>query len=995
MKKTKLWLCTGALFVVSAVSVGYYLKSTVTDAEECEENEEAKEKGLALTGIDRQLATWLYTKGYPDPSGLSDKYLAAWQQHLELKKNTAAFIENNSANRIQTTTGFGNWSAFGPKVFGGRILTMAINPLLNLAGNNTIWAGSASGGIWRSYSGGAGATAWHPVATGSPVLGVASIAIHPTDTNTVIAGTGEVYRIETVTSGSNSTDQVGNLGRAVWKCRGTYGVGILKTTNGGESWTHVYLKNSSDLFGIQKVKFDPNNGNKVYACATDGLYRSLDGGNTWTNIYPAVFVSDIAINPANSDQIVFSIGNMTNTVKGIWRTMDGFATAPTQLTTGLPTAFKGFITFDFQGTTLAAAYSRVTAPDANELYTSTNFGNTWTKRTNTSFSGGQYWIAHDVELNSSGTTAIVAGVECYTYTFASNALTQFGNGTARMNTNIIPGGAEGLTNTYVHDDVHDVEYLPGSTTTFLVATDGGIFKTTNSGTSFTSMNGGLQVHQFYSPSAQSPLSAMFIGGLQDNNTIKYDGTDWMRIVSGDGGPALFKPNDQDTVITSRDARNILHSVNSGVTNTQRLANMGQAWLIDEKTCFMAPIAVSKQSPDRWYVASDNLHVSTDGGFSFSRNTQASITGASGVFIEREFKPGFAMGVSSLDANKLYVSMSPLSQEPNDYLYFYPPATIRKSTNGGTSFSTVSSGLPDRYVTDFAISETYDDSVFITLGGFGTSHIYVSGNGGASWSPLASGLPDVPFNSIMIDPVDPKILYAGSDFGVYVSPDRGNNWLDFNSGLWDATYVVDLVAAPGNKIKAVTHGKGIFESSLYVNATLPVKIVSFNGSKQHEHNMLQWSVTDEYNLSHYVLERSLGDNQFEPLASIRAVNKGSYSYTDTKAAAAYYYRLRAVNNDGSYTFSNVVLLDRQLKQVLQVFGNPFRDQVHLRLTQPGLGRIRINLYDIKGRLIRTEQIESYAAQTQHHISGLAHLPTGMYQLEAVAGRNRWTEKLIKR
>lgn len=989
MKKMRLWLCAAALLVMSITSVGYYLNERHDSYNEGEEEREGKTP--AQTGVNKQLAMWFFAKGYPNPTGLSDKYRAGWQQHLELKRNTAAFIQKNSANRSMASSA--NWTSIGPKVFGGRILSLAINPVLNLQGNYTIWAGSASGGIWRSYTGAAGATAWHPVLTNTAVLGVASIAMHPTDTNTLIAGTGEVYRIETLSSGGFSASDVSNNGRGIWKCRGTYGIGILKTTNAGQTWTNVYPKNSSSLFGIQKVKFDPNNGNKVYACATDGLYRSLDGGNTWTNIYPATFVSDIAINPANSNQIVFSVGNMNNPVKGIWRTLDGFATAPTQLTAGLPTASEGFITFDVQGTTLAAAYGRATAPTTNDLYTSTDFGTTWTTRGSTAFSGGQYWIAHDVELNPSGTTAILAGVDLYRYTFSSSTRTQIGNGTARMNANIAPGASESTGTTYVHDDVHDVEYLPGSTTEFLVATDGGIFKTTDNGASFTTMNGGLQVAQFYSPAAQSATTAIFIGGLQDNNTVKYDGTAWSRILSGDGGPAMFKPGDETILIGSRDARDINQSINSGGTFTNRLANLGQTYGVDERTCFMAPMAVSRNNPVRMYVASDNLHISTNSGGTFTKNAPTAMTGP---YIDGVVnKPGYAMAVSNADANKLYISTSPLSQQANDDLYYNPPATIRKSIDGGTTFSTVSAGLPDRYVTDFAISETYDDSIYITLGGFGTEHVYVTGNGGGSWAPIGSGLPDVPFNTIMFDPVNPRILYAGSDFGVYVSPDRGQNWFDYSNGLWDATYVIDLVAAPGNKIRGVTHGKGVFESSLYTIVTLPVSIRSFEGSKQGDNNLLSWSIADEVNVSHYILERSLGDNLFAPVATIRAANRGGYSFTDGQASAAYYYRLRVVNQDGSYIFSKVILLDRQSKNALQVLGNPFRDQVTVKFTQPGLGKIRISLYDMKGRLLKTEQVERYAAQTEHRILGLNHLPPGMYQLEVRAGRNRWTQKLIKR
>ncbi|MBL0135729.1 MAG: hypothetical protein IPP79_18005 [Chitinophagaceae bacterium] len=130
--------------------------------------------------------------------------------------------------------------------------------------------------------------------------------------------------------------------------------------------------------------------------------------------------------------------------------------------------------------------------------------------------------------------------------------------------------------------------------------------------------------------------------------------------------------------------------------------------------------------------------------------------------------------------------------------------FKTTTPATVPYSSVRSNLPDRFVMDFAISPTNDDSVFIAVGGFGTTHIWATGNGGASWTEIGAGLPDVPFNAVLLDPVDPNILYAGCDFGVFVSPDRGATWLDFNTGFWDATLVMDLQADASNRIVAATN-----------------------------------------------------------------------------------------------------------------------------------------------------------------------------------------------
>jgi hypothetical protein len=228
-------------------------------------------------GADKQLDNWFQQKGYPNPGNLSAKYQHAWEEYVHLKENAAP----GQANRALNTAA---WVPVGPQVFGGRVLSLAINRLVNTGGSRTLFAGSASGGIWKSYSGGVGAAAWQPVVTNTQVLGVSSIVYHPTDTSILLAGTGEVYRVDTVVNGANSANQTGNNGRVVWKTRGTYGIGILRSTNAGNTWTQVLTSTMPNLFGIQKIKFDPTNVNIVYACATDGLYKSTNAGAGFTKI---------------------------------------------------------------------------------------------------------------------------------------------------------------------------------------------------------------------------------------------------------------------------------------------------------------------------------------------------------------------------------------------------------------------------------------------------------------------------------------------------------------------------------------------------------------------------------------------------------------------------------------------------------------------------------------------------------------------------------------
>jgi hypothetical protein len=971
---------------------------------------------MELNGADKQLDNWFWQKGYPDPGNLSLKYQRARQEYLSLQANAAG----QGSSRVLNTA---NWTAIGPKVFGGRVLSLAINRLANAGGSRTIFAGSASGGIWKSYTGGIGAAAWQPVVTNTPVLGVSSIVYHPTDTSILLAGTGEVYRVDTVASGPTTANQVGNTGRVVWKTRGTYGIGILRSTNGGNTWTQVLATPLSGLFGVQKIRFDPTDANTVYACATDGLYKSTNAGASFAKVFSLTHVNDIAINPDNNQELLIVNGNLDRTDKGLWRSTNGGSSFAKLTGGGFPAAnqYKGFVSLTVAGTaapyTVIAGVGKgdVVTPNSyteNEVYRSTDFGSNWSLITNSNHTAFQAWFAHcitpyPVTGGTSTTKFFAAGVNRYVLTIAgtTGTRTTIGAGGATMNSYLSAGQQEGGS-TYVHADVHDIQFVPGSATEAYWATDGGVFRTTNANASpianmtFASCNGGLQIHQFYPTAAQSRTNpTLFVGGLQDNNVVRSRGTAWARVIGGDGGPCLFKPDNEAVLLGSTDARGVARSTDSGKTyGANVLAYLGSlSSPNDDRAAFMSPIAVGRANTNRWYAGSDNIHISTDAGASF---TNSGIPGT--AYIEAFRKPAIALAVSDLNANKLYASISPFSQNTATYgLHYSPPANIRKSTDGGSSFTTVTGTLPDRLYTDITISPTNDDSVFVTLGGFGATHVYVTGNGGTTWSPRGSGLPDVPFNCILMDSANANILYAGCDLGVYVSPDRGANWFDYNNGFWDATYVMDLVLAPGNKLRAVTHGKGIFETDRWDGAmVLPVKLLGFSGKETSSANELSWEVTAELGLLRYEVERSFDGFHYATIGTIAARNRYAqerYGFNDARAdrlRPLVYYRLKMVESDGSWHYSEVVALRTTATPGFAVLGNPFRGTLSIRYAIPAAGQVNIRLLDARGRTVYNERFRASGTEGVWLLQGLQLLPSGTYILLLETEGFRQSKQVLK-
>lgn len=958
MKKPIIKLLGLVILIVLAIIASPLKKSigTITKIENGseEENEEAEKE----TGVAGQMMSWFTARAYPDPYYLNDKFMKGWQQAQEIRSQQVA----SRRGRLMS----GMWNSIGPNnTIGGRILTIAIDP----TNSNKLFAGSASGGIWKSTNGGAN---WSSVTTNLPVLGVASIIIHPTNGNIIYAGTGEVYRIDS-TSG---TPNPGNTGFNVWKTRGTYGIGILKSTDGGATWTQVLNRSTSQLFGIQTLKFDPSNSNTVYACATDGLYRSTDAGSTWTKILNLTYVSDVVINGTN---LVASVGNLGNTVKGIFKSTNS-GTSWTKITSGLPASFQGFIKMDkvtSDPNTIVASIG-VSKTSTTELYRSTNFGSTWSSLSGSGHTSYQYWSAHDVAINPSNTNELVyAGVNTYLYTIGS--------------------GGTGIGSN-IHADVHDIQFDPSNSNTLYVCSDGGIYKSTNGGSGFSAINNGLGATQFYASIGVSTTDPnFFVGGLQDNGQVYYNGTSWTTVsgVGGDGAACAVDPSNDNYVLVSRDARGVYKSSNGAVSASNTATYWGS--VADSRTAFAAPLAYSKSNSAIVYLGSDNLHKSTNGGNSWSNNAYSTATN----YIDARRKTAITLAVSPTNSNKVYASVSNFAQYDGDVdnLYVTGTPNVLKTTTGNTPFTSIMGSvgniLPNRFVMDFAISKTNDDSVFAAVGGFGSSHIYVTGDGGVNWVSKGVGLPDVPFNAIVFDPLNPKVIYAGGDLGVYASPDLGNTWYDFNNGFWDATQIVDLQVSADNQLIAATHGKGVFKGALF-SGVLPVTIVSFTGQVMANTNKIEWKVAQELNVWHYELERSTDGNYFKKTATIKANSSTDYKYDDAVPdGTSYYYRLKTVDNDGSYKYSDIIYLRRTAKNEFRVMNNPFNNDIRIQFSLAQNSKGQINLYNAEGRLVRKESANMSSGQFIYTMNNLSALPAGAYFVEAIVNNQRWKQKLLKK
>ncbi|HEY7751066.1 MAG TPA: hypothetical protein VH917_02150, partial [Ignavibacteriaceae bacterium] len=253
------------------------------------------DKKIRIPGAYHALEMWNKVRAYPGEIIPSDGFYNAFTE-INLR-----FDRSNKSNSVN------EWKAIGPHNTGGRTNALAFNP----QNPNTLYAGSASGGLWRSYSAGVGVDAWHYVSTGFPVLGVSSIEIAQNDSNIIYIGTGEVYNYNGAGHGAAYRD-----------LRGTYGMGILKSTDGGQTWTKSLDWSYESQRGIWSIKINPLNSNTVFANTTEGVYRSYDAGSSWHQVNSVVMGTDLVINPADTNIILSCHGNFASIGFGIYRSSD-------------------------------------------------------------------------------------------------------------------------------------------------------------------------------------------------------------------------------------------------------------------------------------------------------------------------------------------------------------------------------------------------------------------------------------------------------------------------------------------------------------------------------------------------------------------------------------------------------------------------------------------------------------------------------------------------
>jgi photosystem II stability/assembly factor-like uncharacterized protein len=726
------------------------------------------ERNASIPEALKALDLWTMSRAYPNPDIPADGYFRAYLDAKNIRR------EHEALSSVPAP-----WLSIGPTNFAGRTISIAINPL----NPNTIYIGAASGGLWRSRTGGLGAD-WQRVATGFPVLGVNAIAIQATDTTTMYIGTGEVYRYNGSTGGI-----------VIRATRGSYGMGILKTVNGGITWTKSLDWTYDQKRGVQIIRINPLNPQTVLAATSEGVYRSTNAGGTWTQVLNALLAQDIAINPADTTKVLATCGNFASSGAGVYRSTDGGGSFA--LVSGLPT-FTAKAMLEIYASNPWSVYANLadtsvgsSSTGTGSLWKSTDFGVTWTQLSGEALYGVQGWYSQFVAVHPMDSTKVVRGAQ-YLYKSTNGGTSSF---------RIADLGTPWA-------DYHNYAHHPADPNILYIVDDGGVWRSTDFGSTYQDINTGLRTSQFYngfSCSAQDSNRAL--GQVQDHFGWMYTGSlTWpSSAVDEIGWTAINQSNDFMMYAGNRGGGSLSKSTNRGVSFFGSSSGIpGGAYV----SAWNTPFILSNSNPNVLYFGRSTIYKTTNAGANWAATN-------GGVALDGN--PSLSMAVAPTSPDTVFVGTVPGTERVH----------IFRTTNGGTSWTNMTGDLPNRYPLDIMIDPRDSRVVYVAFGGFDTTRLAKSTDAGLTWTHISSPLPNVPTTAVAIDPFNTNHIYVGDDLGVFVSTDGGASWASFNDGLFEAVTVADLVISPSNRsIRLASHSNGVFTRKTL--STLPTGVEERQG-----------------------------------------------------------------------------------------------------------------------------------------------------------------------
>ena len=693
----------------------------------------------------------------------------------------------------------------GSATMSGRVAAVAA---VKENGRLTVYIGAASGGVWKSVNGG---TTYKPMFDKQPVQSIGAIAIDPQAPKTVWVGTGESWTRNSVSIGD----------------------GIYVSRDAGENWTNMGLKNSER---ITKIIVDPKDSNTVYACVPGrlwsdsedrGVYKTTDGGKTWNKILkgsnPSTGCSMISMNPQNPKVLfagmwdfrrkgwTFRSGgdNATATSgSGFFMSTDGGATwndLDEKSATGLPPKPWGRVAVTIAPSNPDVIYVLIESPHS-ALYYSKDGGKTWEERDRSNWMVWRPFYFANLIVDPKNENKIYK--PDLTLIMSEDGGKSFSG---------VGSGA--------HGDFHDVWVDPDNTDHLIAGDDGGVWYSYDSANTWWKANN-LPISQFYHVSADMADPYQVYGGLQDNSSwvgdSQYPGGitngRWENLFGGDGFWAFSDTGDPNYAYAEAQGGEI-GRINRHTLEKRRIKP--EPGYGDPKLRFNwnTPIHMSPNEKGTIYIGAQYLFRSRDHGQSWEK-ISPDLTTNDPEKQKQEESGGVTVDNSSAETHTTIYSVSESPKDGNTIWVGTDDGNVQLTRDGGKTWTNVVRNVPslpksswvswvEASVHDPATAyATFDRHTFGDM----TPYIFKTTDYGKTWTPIvASGSGVVGYAHVVKeDTVVPDLLFAGTELGLWVSPDGGKHWAQYKGHQFPCVAVRDIVVHPRTSdLVVATHGRGIW------------------------------------------------------------------------------------------------------------------------------------------------------------------------------------------
>ncbi len=582
---------------------------------------------------------------------------------------------------------------------------------------DTVYLGSRSGGFWKTTDGGLN---WHATTQDLPAVGVVDIEVHPDRRN-------EVWILTRHAAG--------------------YSYGLLKSTDFGETWGTTGLSYTQQQ--AYAGEFVMASADSFFVSTNSGVQRSVDGGNAWTSCYNGNITTMVG-HPTNS-QVLYAFDS--NSYNQLRRSTNGGQTWTNH-------AIAGQNGYPFMAVS-AAAPDWLYVGSGSGIFKSTDQGITWS--------------SISVDPTNSGIMTLGVSATQPNEIYAGS-LNQYKSINGGLNWTVFAEWTNFFGNNYLHADMRVFRTWGNR---IFTGTDGFLGYSSDNGQTWTKINQGVGVKEFYRIGCSVMDAEDIVGGSQDNGTSAMLNGVWHEWIGADGMQAHFDWNNPEIWFGTIQNGNLQRTDQGGQNAVGVSPTSNGTWI--------TPSVIDPSNENTIFMAYDSIFKSNDNG-----DTWQGLAGLQGGNHDE-------IAIAPSDSNRLYVSRG---------------SEIKRSTNNGHNWTYVNAGLPNLYINRIAVHPDDPDQVAVCMSGFNAANkVFTSSNGGTTWVNRTGNLPNLPADALAFTAGPPARMLLGMDVGVYYADAGTSTWTLYADSL-PAVVINDLEVLEGaGLIRVGTWGRGVWEAPI--------------------------------------------------------------------------------------------------------------------------------------------------------------------------------------